>query len=414
MKYILLTLLFLSSFTLKAETLFLSYDKKELSNIYYKFVVEVLESSLENELNFGSDQDLRKFKIMKKRYRDFYVAARKFQDQTKLNGFIIDLDFKKMKGNYLKFKTQMYNAQEKRIMLDETITCKEGELLTKLQEMIDHLSGTTGKLLSLQNKTGITNSRVLSSYLKVMDYKAKGQHDLYLEELEFLKNWFTRFPALQEMYEDEVARIKEVNKHNKNPFKLSSFHIVEDNQDFVTKGNNKDATETFVRELMLNGYRLKHLDEMIVAMDEDSVEFELKVMYDLKFTKLYQALHNKKLKENKVNNKYTAFGRYLFSNDEAAAKHFIDIIKKQALTLELLDNKGEVILSKDYFVSDNDFDSGRYRHATELPFPLTPQGSASTTYKIAKRSLVYFTFENLHKDDLAKVKQTRLRFKLME
>lgn len=414
MKYILASSILLICFQfMRAEIMILDFDRNSYKDIYYDFTLDVLRNSLAKKFDVSSDSLTKRFILTEKRYKDFFVSARKFQDDSKFRGFAFKLVYKDLKGEAYKLSVRFYSSKEKKLLIKKDLIFKPENLLSKVKEILDDVSGITGVLLDVENSIGISDSRVLSSYLRLMTLKKEKKYDLYIDELEFLKNWFIKYPVLDKLYHEELSRREAISKGIKNPFNQNPFKIREENLSFLNDKIGDDPVENFVRELMVDGYLVKYIDEMIVAVDEDSVEYELKVAYEIKLTKLYQALLNKKLKENGVNNKFSAFGRYQFSNDQKMNEHFIGLLKRQALTLSLFDEKNNLIAEQEFYVSDSDFDSGRYRHAEDLPFPLTPQGAASLTYKIAKTSLIYFTFENISKEKLKRVKSASLRFKFM-
>lgn len=412
-KVFLLIFILIVSIFAKPEFIFINNNQSK-KDIYSNFLFDMLNLNLKDKVEFANDEKKNKFKILNSRYQDFYVTARKFQENYDFNGFICSLSFKNNKDKVFKTHLEIYDTNSRRIILKDDLRFKPEKLLENSKKILLKIAGSAGILVDFTNTTNIDNSKVLSAYLKLLRYKKKKQFNLYFDELEFLSNWFEKFPILKKMYDEEIKRQNSFYLNKKNIFEHNPNTIIKENNSFLANGNSDDPTESFLRKLMLNGYRLTFFDDVTTSADKDSTEFNIKVVYKLHFSKLYQALLNKRVKQNGYINKFKQFGRYEFSSNEEDNALFINLLKKQAIVLQLLDNENKVIAENEYFVEESDFDSGRYRHAIELPFPLTPQGSASNSYKINKNCAVYFNFENLHKDKLKQVKSSKLKFKLMD
>jgi len=178
----------------------------------------------------------------------------------------------------------------------------------------------------------------------------------------------------------------------------------------VTKTVSADdnVIENYVRTLLSGGYIFSFREVLQNPVEDRPDLINMTVKFDLKLKKsAYSALINE-IKKRKGNPHFSDMGRYFFSANEKENKIFRDFLLEQTVWLRFFDSEGLLVAEAEYYFDKRAYNSGAYRHAKMLPFPLTPRGPANTAFGMRSRSGIQFEFEDIKKADLERIASTEI------
>ena len=340
---------------------------------------------------------------------NFYLASNAFFDTYENieldNSIYGDIEYK---GKFFYLTLQVYSRDKRRlVMKGENIKGSKDALLAFYFDVTKKVIASMDVDHTVKNIFPIDEDKYFYKYIRYAHetdklFETDDPDDYYelKDELEAMKSLFMEYPVFEELY-NEVADMSE-DYIPTGPFEKPFSN--------VTKAVSADDNEieNYVRSLLAGGYILS-FRQVIQNPVEDSPDLlNMIVKFDLKLKKSASNALIAEIKKRKGNPHFSDMGRYFFSANEKENKIFRDFLLEQTVWLRFYDSEGLLIAEAEYYFDKREYNSGAYRHAKMLPFPLTPRGPANTAFGMRSRSNIQFEFEDIKRSDLDRIASTRI------
>ncbi|HXK50880.1 MAG TPA: hypothetical protein PKW56_10485 [Clostridiales bacterium] len=339
---------------------------------------------------------------------NFYLASNSFFDtyenlelDNSINGEI------KYKGKFFYLTLQVYSREKRRLVMKGEVKGSKDALLAFYFEVTKNIIASMDVDHKVKNVFPVDEDKYFYKYIKLAHetdklFESDDPDDYYelKDELEAMQNLFTEYPVFEELYK-EVADMSE-DYAPAGPFEKPFSNITK------TSSPDDNEIENYVRSLLSGGYIFSFREVMQNPVEDRPDLINMTVKFDLKLKKSASNELIKEIKKRKGNPHFSDMGRFFFSANEKENKIFRDFLLEQTVWLRFYDSEGLLIAEAEYYFDKRAYNSGAYRHAKILPFPLTPRGPANTAFGMRSRSGMQFEFEDIKKTDLERIASTEI------
>ncbi len=342
------------------------------------------------------------------RQGNFFLASNAFFD-TYEN---LELDYSiygeiKYRGKFFYLTLQVYSREKRRLAMKGEIKGSKDALLAFYFDVTKKVIASMDVDHTVKNIFPVDEDKYFYKYIKLAHETDKlfesDDPDAYYElkdELEAMQGLFTEYPVFEQLY-NEVANMSD-DYALAGPFEKPFSNVTK------TVSADDNVIENYVRTLLSGGYIFSFREVLQNPVEDRPDLINMTVKFDLKLKKsAYSALINE-IKKRKGNPHFSDMGRYFFSANEKENKIFRDFLLEQTVWLRFFDSEGLLVAEAEYYFDKRAYNSGAYRHAKMLPFPLTPRGPANTAFGMRSRSGIQFEFEDIKKADLERIASTEI------
>lgn len=342
------------------------------------------------------------------RQGNFFLASNAFFD-TYEN---LELDYSiygeiKYRGKFFYLTLQVYSREKRRLVMKGEIKGSKDALLAFYFDVTKKVIASMDVDHTVKNIFPVDEDKYFYKYIKLAHETDKlfesDDPDAYYElkdELEAMQGLFTEYPVFEQLY-NEVANMSD-DYALAGPFEKPFSNVTK------TVSADDNVIENYVRTLLSGGYIFSFREVLQNPVEDRPDLINMTVKFDLKLKKsAYSALINE-IKKRKGNPHFSDMGRYFFSANEKENKIFRDFLLEQTVWLRFFDSEGLLVAEAEYYFDKRAYNSGAYRHAKMLPFPLTPRGPANTAFGMRSRSGIQFEFEDIKKADLERIASTEI------
>ncbi len=316
----------------------------------------------------------------------------------------------KFQGKFFYLTVQVYSREKKKLVLKAETKGSKDALLAFYYEITKNIISSMDVNHTVKNIFPVDDDKFFFKYIKFVNDAEKlftnedpETYHTLMDELSAMENKFTEFPAFRELYDELMAQSEDFETPG--PFEKPLTNITK------TAFQEDNETERYARNLIAGGYFFTFTENVIQDSDEKKNLINLTVKFDLKLKKSSRNTLVSEIKKRKGNPHFADLGRYFFSQNESENKSFRDFLLRQSAWLRFYDSEGALVAESEYYFDKRQYSNGVYRHAKDLPFPLTPRGPANTAFGIKNGSRIQFLFEDIKRSDLARIARAEIELK---
>ena len=411
-RYSLIMILLLSVYTFPSMIVITGFKNRDPRT---DFITSALEKYIRINLEESGvsivDDRTEELELSILRHGNFFLASKEFLERFQNHDIGFTLTGKMIfRGRNILLEMELYSADKRRLVIKNEYRGTNQNLLAFFFHVTREIKRSMEIDQSVRNIFPVDDEEMFFKYIRYSNeldilFQADAPERYYslLDELTSLKDRFSEFPALAELYE-EVVEMKE-DYEKTGPFLLPLIYISDQG------GSRDNEVQRFARNLISEGYQFFYRETIQIPVENRPETVDVRTDFDIRFKRSSYNSLLEEIRRRNGNLRFANMGRYFFSENDRENTAFRDFLLNQTAVLRLVDDQGNTIAVSESGINRRQYNNGEFRNAEELPMPLTPRSSSYPAFGIKRSSKVSFSFKGLSTEDISRAATAEIMIK---